>query len=99
MTAPDPEDLPGMDRSRVERWLADAVPDSRGPYGFGLVVAGGSNLTFTLTDADGRRWALRRPPVGRALATAHDVLREWRVLCGPAPPRHRCGGARAGGPV
>jgi aminoglycoside phosphotransferase (APT) family kinase protein len=80
MTAPDPEDLPGMVRPRVERWLADAVPDSRGPYGFGLVVAGGSNLTFTLTDADGHRWALRRPPVGRALATAHDVLREWRVL-------------------
>ena len=24
MTAPDPEDLPGMVRPRVERWLADA---------------------------------------------------------------------------
>ncbi|MET0804164.1 MAG: hypothetical protein ABW009_09725, partial [Acidimicrobiales bacterium] len=62
---------------RVERWLAGAVPDSRGPHGFRLVAAGGSNLTFELTDAGGRRWALRRPPVGRALATAHDLLREW----------------------
>ena len=56
------------------------MPDSRGPHAFRLVAAGGSNLTFELTDADGRRWALRRPPVGRALATAHDVLREWDVL-------------------
>jgi aminoglycoside phosphotransferase (APT) family kinase protein len=56
------------------------VPDGRGPYTFRLVAAGGSNLTFELTDAGGRRWALRRPPVGRALATAHDVLREWEVL-------------------
>ncbi len=83
MTAPDPEDPedpPGIVRPRVERWLAHAVPDSRGPFAFGLVAAGGSNLTFTLTDADGRRWALRRPPVGRALATAHDVRREWQVL-------------------
>ena len=80
MTAPDPEALPGIARAPVEGWLAEAVPDSRGPYGFSLVAAGGSNLTFLLTDADGRRWALRRPPVGRALATAHDVLREWRVL-------------------
>ena len=80
MTTPDPEGPPGIDRSRVEPWLTEALPGSRGPYGFRLVAAGGSNLTFELTDADGHRWALRRPPVGRGLATAHDVLREWRVL-------------------
>lgn len=80
MTAPDPEALPGIARAQVEGWLTEALPGSRAPYAFNLVAAGGSNLTFLLTDADGRRWALRRPPVGRALATAHDVLREWRVL-------------------
>ena len=80
MALPVADDSPGIVRLRVERWLAGAVPDSRGPHVFRLVAAGGSNLTFELTDADGRRWALRRPPVGRALATAHDVLREWDVL-------------------
>jgi aminoglycoside phosphotransferase (APT) family kinase protein len=80
MAPSDADDLPGIVRPRVERWLAESVPDSGGPYAFRLVAAGGSNLTFELTDADGRRWALRRPPVGRALATAHDVVREWDVL-------------------
>ncbi len=73
-------ELPGIDRARLEPWLDAHVPDSGGPYGFELIAAGGSNLTFVVTDADGRRRALRRPPVGRALATAHDVLREWDVL-------------------
>ncbi len=80
MAPPDADASPGIVRTRVERWLAEAVPDGRGPYTFRLVAAGGSNLTFELTDAGGRRWALRRPPVGRALATAHDVVREWEVL-------------------
>jgi aminoglycoside phosphotransferase (APT) family kinase protein len=80
MTAPGADDTPGIIRPRVERWLTEAVPDSQGPFAFRLVAAGGSNLTFELTDAEHRRWALRRPPVGRALATAHDVLREWDVL-------------------
>ena len=65
MTAPDPEALPGIARAQVEGWLTEALPGSRAPYAFSLVAAGGSNLTFLLTDADGRRWALRRPPVGR----------------------------------
>jgi aminoglycoside phosphotransferase (APT) family kinase protein len=80
MAAPDPADLPGIDRAAVDRWLAAALPDSRPPHTFALVAAGGSNLTYEVTDADGRRRALRRPPVGQALATAHDVVREWTVL-------------------
>ncbi len=72
--------LPGLDQPAVSRWLAAALPDARGPFDLALVAAGGSNLTYTVTDADGRRWVLRRPPVGRALATAHDVEREWRIL-------------------
>ncbi len=79
MDGPDPA-LPGLDPDRLEPWLAAEVPDSPGPHRFDLVAAGGSNLTFVVTGADGRRLALRRPPVGRALATAHDVLREWDVM-------------------
>jgi aminoglycoside phosphotransferase (APT) family kinase protein len=44
-------------------------------------IAGGrSNLTYRVTDVAGRRLALRRPPVGELLQTAHDMTREWTVL-------------------
>jgi aminoglycoside phosphotransferase (APT) family kinase protein len=75
-------ELPGIVPGRIERWLAARLPSGRGPYEFRLIAAGGSNLTFAVTDADGHRYALRRPPVGRTLATAHDVRREWKVLSG-----------------
>ncbi len=73
-------ELPGIVPGRVERWLGTKVAGSRGPYTFRLIAAGGSNLTFQVTDGTGRRLALRRPPVGRTLTTAHDVRREWDVL-------------------
>jgi aminoglycoside phosphotransferase (APT) family kinase protein len=72
-------DLPGIDPLGVTGWLSDVFGPS-GRYGFDLIAAGGSNLTYEVVDGDGRRFALRRPPVGRALNTAHDVLREWDVL-------------------
>lgn len=74
------EELPGIDRPSVVAWLAGALPEAPGPHDFRLVAAGGSNLTYVVTDGTGRRWALRRPPVGRRLATAHDIGREWDVL-------------------
>jgi aminoglycoside phosphotransferase (APT) family kinase protein len=33
-----------------------------------------------VSDADGRRWALRRPPLGKRLGSAHDMGREHRVV-------------------
>ncbi|MGB6051106.1 MAG: phosphotransferase family protein, partial [Rhodococcus sp. (in: high G+C Gram-positive bacteria)] len=41
---------------------------------------GQSNLTYAVTDAGGSRWVLRRPPLGSLLASAHDVVREYRIL-------------------
>jgi aminoglycoside phosphotransferase (APT) family kinase protein len=72
-------DLPGIDAERTGTWLAGHL-DGDPPFSFELMAAGGSNLTFRVTDSLGCRWALRRPPEGRRLATAHDVDREWRVL-------------------
>jgi aminoglycoside phosphotransferase (APT) family kinase protein len=44
-------------------------------------IAGGlSNLSYKVTDARGARFVVRRPPLGQVLATAHDVLREARIL-------------------
>jgi aminoglycoside phosphotransferase (APT) family kinase protein len=44
------------------------------------VIAGGrSNLTYRLTDGS-QSWALRRPPLGHVLPTAHDMAREYTVI-------------------
>jgi len=46
----------------------------------GHMFAGGrSNLTYAVTDGE-QRWVLRRPPLGHVLPTAHDMVREHRVL-------------------
>lgn len=77
-------ELPGIDPDRVNGWLAANTP-VRTPVEFGLIAAGGSNLTYKLTDAAGDRWVLRRPPQGELLASAHDVAREARILSGLGP--------------
>ena len=71
---------PGIDVAPVTAWLTANIADSQPPFAFDLIAAGGSNLTFRLADTAGRQWALRRPPVGAALATAHDMAREWRIM-------------------
>ncbi len=52
----------------------------RPPFTFGLIAAGGSNLTYRVDDAEGRKWILRRPPAAAVLASAHDVAREHRIM-------------------
>ncbi|HYN12634.1 MAG TPA: phosphotransferase family protein [Burkholderiales bacterium] len=41
---------------------------------------GQSNPTYRITAADGRRFALRRKPLGKLLPSAHAVDREYRVI-------------------
>lgn len=69
----------GLDTAAVSRWMGDHL-ESDGPFTFSLVAAGGSNLTYRVGDARGREFALRRPPEGTTLATAHDIDREWRIM-------------------
>ena len=73
-------DIAGIDVEPVTAWLTDNISGSEPPFTFDLIAAGGSNLTFRPADSGGRQWALRRPPVGSALATAHDMGREWRIM-------------------
>ena len=40
---------------------------------------GFSNLTFGL-EALGKKWVLRRPPLGKKISKAHDMAREFRIL-------------------
>ena len=62
----------------VRQNLAAAIPGA-GPLEVERLGEGHSNITFLVTrGAD--RWVLRRPPRPPLPPTAHDVLREYRVL-------------------
>lgn len=70
-------DTPGIDVGATTAWLTSNLDGVTAPLGFELIAGGRSNLTYKVTDASGRAWALRRPPTGMVLATAHDMSREW----------------------
>ncbi|MFI5028424.1 MAG: phosphotransferase family protein [Solirubrobacterales bacterium] len=70
----------GIDRANVEFWFAENLPGVELPLSFERISGGHSNLTYRVTDVGGRRWALRRPPLGKRLGSAHDMAREHRVV-------------------
>jgi aminoglycoside phosphotransferase (APT) family kinase protein len=70
----------GIDRAGVERWFEANVPGAEPPLSFERIAGGRSNLTFSVRDSGGRAWALRRPPLGKRLGSAHDMGREHRVI-------------------
>jgi aminoglycoside phosphotransferase (APT) family kinase protein len=70
----------GIDAEALTDWFERHIAAVRPPLAFERIAGGRSNLTFTVTDADGRRWALRRPPLHSVLASAHDVGRERRIM-------------------
>lgn len=72
--------VPGIDGRAVTDWFRDAIGDVAPPLSFSRVAGGHSCLTFVVHDAEGRRFVLRRPPLGTTLATAHDVVREHRIM-------------------
>ncbi|MET1132416.1 MAG: phosphotransferase family protein [Aeromicrobium sp.] len=78
----------------ISRWIETLGVEAEGPLEFERVGAGQSNLTFLVTDAAGHRWIMRRPPLGKLLASAHDVEREHRIMSGlqgtgvPVPTIH-----------
>jgi aminoglycoside phosphotransferase (APT) family kinase protein len=85
----------GIDPPAIDAWLVAHVPEAAAPFSYEQIVGGGSNLTYRVADGQGHQWALRRPPVGRTLATAHDMAREVRILSALAPsavPVPRCEG-------
>jgi len=82
----------GIDQQRVSGWLVDHIAGAAAPFEFSIIAGGRSNLTFAVTDANGARYVLRRPPTGAVLATAHDMAREHRIISAvgltsvPVPP-------------
>lgn len=88
------DEPPGLRTPALLAWLDAHLPefDASGPPEYRLLAGGRSNVTYALTDPSGRKWALRRPPLGHVMPSAHDMTREFRVLQGlgrvgfPAPP-------------
>jgi aminoglycoside phosphotransferase (APT) family kinase protein len=81
-----------IDQPNLEAWFEDHVPTATPPLAFERISGGHSNLTYSVADAADGRWALRRPPLGRRLASAHDMAREHRIISAlqqtevPVPP-------------
>src|ERR687895_575519 len=86
-------DVPdGIDADAVEAWFEENLSSAEPPLRFERISGGRSNLTYAVADANGRRWALRRPPLGKRLGSAHDMGREHTVISAlqetpvPVPP-------------
>jgi aminoglycoside phosphotransferase (APT) family kinase protein len=75
----------GIDRAGVEAWFEQNVEGVELPLAFERISGGHSNLTYGVSDAAAGRWALRRPPLGKRLGSAHDMAREHKVVSALAP--------------
>ena len=82
----------GIEREGVESWFEENARDVELPLSFERIAGGRSNLTFSVRDSAGHAWALRRPPLGKRLGSAHDMGREHKVIAAlqetpvPVPP-------------
>lgn len=73
--------VPGLNVTGLTRWLAREHPGlaGEGPLRASLIDGGRSNLTYRVEGAKAPL-VVRRPPLGHALPTAHDMRREHRVI-------------------
>jgi aminoglycoside phosphotransferase (APT) family kinase protein len=79
VTAPE-----GIDLEQLRPWFAKHIDDAGDrPLHAELIAGGRSNLTYAVDDGE-HTWVVRRPPLGHVVATAHDMVREYRVLEGLA---------------
>ncbi|MBW2271157.1 MAG: phosphotransferase family protein [Deltaproteobacteria bacterium] len=69
---------PEIEIPPLERWLDEHLGD-RMPIEVAALKGGGSCELFSLRRG-GERWVLRRAPARASSSTAHDVLREHRIL-------------------
>ncbi|MFB7718136.1 phosphotransferase family protein [Nocardia sp. NPDC056100] len=69
-----------IDIDALARWLTSMGIDFALPLRLCRIGHGYSNLTYRVADGEGRAWVLRRPPLGHLLDSAHDVVREARIM-------------------
>ena len=68
-----------LDVAAVDRFMKQAIPDLEGVPAIKQYPGGASNLTYQV-DYGQRSFVLRRPPFGHIAKSAHDMLREARVM-------------------
>ncbi len=83
-----------LDAQRLLQYLQGAIDGVEGEIDIRKFPSGYSNLTYLVTVGE-RELVLRRPPLGKKAATAHDMSREHRVLTAlrsvfPYCPRALC---------
>src|SRR5450759_1735361 len=73
------DSLPGLDLTALASFLESQGVAPAGPLRGSVIAGGRSNLTYTVEDG-AHHWVVRRPPLAHVLPTAHDMVREWRVI-------------------
>ena len=73
-----------LDASAVDRFMKQAVANLQGEPVIRQYPGGASNLTYQV-DYDSHSFVLRRPPSGKIARSAHDMLREARVMAALRP--------------
>lgn len=73
-----------LDLAAIDGFLKAKIPDLAGEPALEQFPGGASNLTYLLRYAD-RDLILRRPPFGHKAKSAHDMLREARIMTALKP--------------
>ncbi|WP_396586214.1 phosphotransferase family protein [Bermanella sp. R86510] len=68
-----------LDPSVIEAYFKQHIPELEGAPSITQFPGGASNLTYQVSFAD-RDFILRRPPFGKIAKSAHDMLREARIM-------------------
>jgi aminoglycoside phosphotransferase (APT) family kinase protein len=70
----------GISPAAITTWFGTLGIELCSSLRFERIGLGQSNLTYLVRDAVAGKWVLRRPPLGRLLASGHHVAREARIL-------------------
>ena len=73
-----------LDAGNIDAFLKQHVADLQGPPVIRQFPGGASNLTYLIRYGE-RELVLRKPPVGVKAKSAHDMLREARVMAALKP--------------
>ena len=77
--SPIQADAPEKLAPRIDAWMSENIPGYTGPLEVRPFAGGQSNPTFGLV-TPGRKYVLRRKPLGTLLPSAHAVDREYRAI-------------------
>ncbi len=69
-----------IEDQQVTAWMVAHIEEAEPPFTFQPIPGGNSNLTYRVRDGAGTSFALRRPPLSQVVASAHDMVREYRVI-------------------